>query len=292
MLSQSGTALFTGSWDKSVIMWNTETREPLQTFLGHSDFVKSLAYIPSSPTGLLLSGSADTTIMIWEEVSGARFQTLQGHRRAVTDIAVDPLSDPTVAFDVYSAGSEPDIYKWSVCIGGASAYEVPGGRVVEHDTSVYKIRFTGEDLDMWTASADCTARRIDRTTKKADTVLKHPDFVNDVIVDHSGKWVITACRDEEVRLWDTSTGTLVHVFEGHYNEVTKLALVGSDLLVSVSIDGTVRRWSLRPKDLQAFIDEKKQSNQNSEDIDKITSPTLLTAEEEAELLELMEDSDV
>lgn len=291
MLAPSGNILFTGSWDKSIIMWNTETRESLQTFLGHGDFIKSLAYIPSLPTGLLLSGSSDSTIIIWEEISGSRFQTLQGHRRAVTDIAIDPLSDPTEAYDVYSAGSTPDIHHWKICPGGALATQVEGGTISEHETSVYRVRFTGEDLDMWTASADGTAKRIDRTTKKADTTLKHPDFVNDVLVDHSGRFVITACRDDQIRVWDAASGKLVHTFEGHFNEVTKLALAGMSVLVSASIDGTIRRWSLKPQDLEKHIGQPKPplKKATTEEIDKKDQPIELTEEEERELLELMED---
>src|SRR5690606_1596173 len=104
-LDQAGGILFTGSWDRSIIMWNTETREALMTFLGHTDFVKCLSYIPSLPTGFLLSGSADKSIIVWEVTSGARFQALMGHKGAVQDVIVDPLSDPTTYYELYSAGS-------------------------------------------------------------------------------------------------------------------------------------------------------------------------------------------
>lgn len=146
---------------------------------------------------------------------------------------------------------------------------------------------------MWTASADKTARRIDRHSGKSDMVLPHPDFVNDVLVDSSGRWVITACRDEEVRVWDSASGQLHHVFEGHFEEVTKLALVGSTV-VSASIDGTVRTWSIEPKELQKFVEKRKQVGtpqelKMEEDPAVKKGGTQLTEEEERELLELMED---
>jgi hypothetical protein len=39
---------------------------------------------------------------------------------------------------------------------------------------------------------------------KANLTLEHPDFVRDVVVYETGGWVVTACRDEEVRVWNRS----------------------------------------------------------------------------------------
>lgn len=73
-----------------------------------------------------------------------------------------------------------------------------------------------------------------------------------------------------------------------------LAIVGSkqDTVVSVSIDGTIRRWSLRHDNLLKAIEEKKEREQGKE---KEKAPekneSLLTIEEERELAELMEEED-
>jgi hypothetical protein len=61
--------------------------------------------------------------------------------------------------------------------------------------------------------------------------------------------------------------------------------------VSVSIDGTVRRWGLRKQDMNQYEEEvKKVMNGEVEDGAK-KGEGMLTAEEEAELAELMDDSD-
>jgi hypothetical protein len=58
---------------------------------------------------------------------------------------------------------------------------------------------------MWTASADKTAKCLVRADGwKANLSLDHPDFVRDILVDEAGGWVVTACRDEEVRVWNRS----------------------------------------------------------------------------------------
>lgn len=81
------------------------------------------------------------------------------------------------------------------------------------------------------------------------------------------------------------TGELHHTFSGHYEEVTGLVLVGSTV-VSVSIDGTVRQWSLQPSELQKAVELAKKGPVDEE---KQNTETALTEEEERELAELMGD---
>jgi WD40 repeat protein len=151
---------------------------------------------------------------------------------------------------------------------------------------------------LWTASLDKTARHLVRSRDWAeDTVLTHPDFVRDVVVDNEGGWVITACRDEEVRVWDASSGKLACVYSGHYEEVTGLALIDAvegqvgTRVVSVSIDGTVRVWSLDPAEIRRTREEADRAGemQPEEDVKDEPKTSMLTAEEEAELADLMDD---
>lgn len=210
-MSGDGKTLFGGSWDKTITSWDVETRVKKNVFKGHTDFVKSLLYIPCAPgsrytPGLLLSGSSDTDILIWNTLTGERLHVLKGHTRAVGTLAVDPIESTSETAIVYAAGSERDIRQWKISLTDVSTSSEADNPILEHDTSVYTIKFTGEDWDFWSASADFTARRIDvrssskKSGERSDMVLKHPDYVNDVLV--AGKWVITACRDEEVRVWD------------------------------------------------------------------------------------------
>jgi len=106
-------------------------------------------------------------------------------------------------------------------------------------------------------------------------------------------WVVTACRDENVRLWDCATGKLVHVFEGHFDEVTGLAVVGEGgwTVVSAGIDGTIRRWSVKPGEVQLAIKEAKERAEKGAGDEEVQQERMLTEEEERELEELMEDSD-
>ncbi|KAJ9641868.1 hypothetical protein H2199_005081 [Coniosporium tulheliwenetii] len=304
-LEVSPRTLYAGCWDKSTWSWNANTRAPLRRFTGgHTDFVKAVICLRLSGRDILISGGADAVIVVWDARSGEKLYRLQGHVRGILSLAIDPASLRSGAEDqrngveeasvtLFSGSSDREIRRWRLTASGgheladdAATGPVP---ILAHETSVNALRFDA-DGDLWTASADKSAKCLVRERGwEADTALSHPDFVRDVVVDEEGGWVITACRDEEVRVWERGTEKLWHTFSGHFEEVTGLLLVGK-LLVSVSIDATVRKWSLGPQDLQAakLEAEKAQEGEVEEEEPK---ESVLTAEEEAELAELMDDSD-
>lgn len=254
-----------------------------------------------------MSGSADTTIIVWDMSTGRKLHTLKGHARGILDLAIDPASSSEHAITLFSADSVRDIRRWRISLSEAN--ELPEEPIRAHETSVNRLRFEeavlGDadedvDADLWTASSDNTAQHLVRSRAwAADTVLTHPDFVRDVVVDQDAGYVVTACRDEEVRVWNASSGDLVCILSGHYEEVTGLALIpGADgqrakRVVSVSIDGTVRTWSLDAAELQKIKEEAdRQANGTAEtEEEEEVKGSMLTAEEEAELAELMGSDD-
>lgn len=62
-------------------------------------------------------------------------------------------------------------------------------------------------------------------------------------------------------------------------------------MVSISIDNTVRKWSLRPVDLTKAVEKKIQEQEIKEEPVEEKKECSLTEEEERELAELMDDDD-
>ncbi|KAF4187520.1 hypothetical protein CNMCM7927_003993 [Aspergillus lentulus] len=285
--SPNGKLLFAGCWDKTIWSWDVASGQPQHRYEGHTDFVRSV--ISSSLRGqdLLISGGADAQILVFDIASRKRLYTLKGHAKGVQDLIMDPTSlDPeSKSLVVFSAGSDREIRCFDITSGSQDLTAMDP--LLPHDTSVYKL-FFDNDGDLWTASADKTAKCLVREDGwKANLTLSHPDFVRDVVVYEQGGWVITACRDEEVRVWNRSTGQLYHTFSGHFEEVTGLVLIGSTV-VSVSIDATIRQWSLRPDDLRTAVEKAKRSKAEEEESEH-NPESMLTEEEERELAELMNE---
>ena len=289
--------VFAGGWDKQITRFNLIQKElssfsstAQASYKAHADFLKCLLVVQTPDNQMvLLSGGADGDINIWT-FDGQRLACLRPQSRGIECLALDPFSSPE-APRIFFSTSQREIYTFILpaysAIGRGIVVSDP---IIQHETSVYKLEFD-DDGDLWTASADKTAKRLVRENNfVADTTLAHPDFVRDIVLYRPSGLAITACRDEEVRVWNTGSGQLMHVFSGHFEEVTSLALAGSTIL-SVSIDATLRKWSLAPTDFKKSIEEAK----NPALLDKEPEPTNdfggLTEEEEAELRAMMEEEE-
>ncbi|KAJ8106643.1 hypothetical protein OPT61_g9402 [Boeremia exigua] len=291
-VSPRSDTVYAGCWDKTVWSWTLSTGKLSKRFQGHGDFLKAVLPLFLQDKEVLVSASADASIIVWDAATGNKLHTLKGHTRGILALALDvtdydPKNDSAI---VFSAGSDREIRRWK--IGVASASEAEPSPIIAHETSIDAIHFDS-DGDIWTASADKTAKCLSRGREwNEDSAFEHPDFVRDVAVDEEGGWVVTACRDEEVRVWEKGSGKLHHTFFGHFEEVTGLVLLPGQKLISVSIDATVRQWSLKAQELAKAVKEAE-----DEQLGKIKENEpekkegMMTAEEEAELAELMEDSD-
>lgn len=230
-------------------------------------------------------------------------------------------------FTLHAASSDPEIRRWKFEAdeNNIKLKRPSAPKALMHDTSVNGLYFSPQlphfpmkasDLPEWlddegsrlfTASSDKTARSFTSSPIlniatpvewTSDLTLTHPDFVRAIIFDPLSNLIVTACRDEDVRVFDADTAKLVHTWRGHFEEVTALALIKSDTgrgndVVSVSIDGTVRCWSLDVGVMGAARKrEVEQGEVVGEEKEEKGKGLELTAEEEAELAELMgEDSD-
>lgn len=148
-------------------------------------------------------------MILWNTADGRILHVLNSHVRGIQDLTVDPMSleEGEHLPTIFSAGSDRAIIPFALASDGKNSQV--SEPIIEHQTSVYKL-FFDEDGDLWTASADKTARCLDRESGwKTNLSLEHPDFVKDVVVDERRGWVITACRDEEVRIWNRAVSNYI-----------------------------------------------------------------------------------
>ncbi|KAI9014351.1 WD40-repeat-containing domain protein [Phycomyces nitens] len=104
-----GNSLVSGSLDKTLKIWQLGTNEgrgygvdrdrskgPCKnTFVGHKDFVLSVACTPDG--SWVVSGSKDRGVQFWDPRTGQTQFMLQGHKNSVISVAISPSGRPVFA---------------------------------------------------------------------------------------------------------------------------------------------------------------------------------------------------
>jgi WD40 repeat protein len=65
--SPDGRTLASAGADHTLRIWDAATGQPVQTLLGHEDWVRDVSYSPDGRT--LASASNDRTVKIWDAVT-------------------------------------------------------------------------------------------------------------------------------------------------------------------------------------------------------------------------------
>ena len=77
--------IVSGSEDYIINIWNVITGKLINTLVGHTDSVYSVAW--SRKDKKIVSGSGDATVKIWNAVTGKLINTLRGHTDSVYSVA-------------------------------------------------------------------------------------------------------------------------------------------------------------------------------------------------------------
>jgi WD40 repeat protein len=139
-----------------------------------------------------------------------------------------------------SAGYDNRVILWD-CGSGVPRAVAQG----MHDHLVNHCEFSADGGLLVSASSDYSARIWSVPTLRLCALLTgHEDDVDMATFSPDGQWVGTCALDRKVRVFDLQ-GRCHHTFAGHTgNIISLLWRPDGQHLVSSSVDGTVREWSL------------------------------------------------
>jgi dipeptidyl aminopeptidase/acylaminoacyl peptidase len=103
--SPDGSTVASGSYDKTVRLWDAATGEERQKLEGHDSGVNAVAFSPDGKT--VASGSYDKTVRLWDAATGEERQKLEISRRVQSVAFSDDGSSLETNIGRLDLGTEP-----------------------------------------------------------------------------------------------------------------------------------------------------------------------------------------
>src|SRR5262249_38275361 len=77
-------------------------------------------------------------------------------------------------------------------------------------------------------------------------VRSHDDWVIDASVSNDGELVVSASSDRSAGVWWARSARPIAILQGHRHQVTRALFAPDGKVVTASLDGNLRVWSVRP----------------------------------------------
>ncbi|RKK89120.1 Vegetative incompatibility protein HET-E-1 [Fusarium oxysporum] len=242
VFSPDGQRLASGSWDKTVKVWDATTGKCQATLEGHGSLVWSVAFSPDGQR--LASGSGDATVKVWDAMTGQCQATLLGHGDWVRSVAFSPDGQR-----VASASDDKTVKIWDATMGQCQA------TLEGHGSLVRSVAFSPDGQRLASGSDDKTIKIWDATTGKCQATLKSHGFpVTTVAFSPDGQRVASGSGDAKVKIWDATTGQCQTTLEGYDDWIESVAFSpNGQCVASGSWDKTVKIWDATTGQCQATL---------------------------------------
>jgi WD40 repeat protein len=191
--SPDGSTLASGSWDKTIKLWQVQATCLSATLVGHRLGVNTLAFHPHEK--YLASGGLDSEVILWDWESKELLQRLGGHRRAVTALAFSPDGQWLASG---SADGTIQLWKYS-----RQQFELE--KVLSaHSWTVSSLIFNPTNNYLFSASWDHTIKAWDVTSaQEVETLKGHTDSVTAIALDEADRVLVSGSCDRTIRVWES-----------------------------------------------------------------------------------------
>lgn len=265
--SPDNTRVVSTGLDFQTIIWDVATGTIIRSLAGHQDIATSAAFSPDGR--MILSGSKDTLLILWDAETGQEIRRLEGHTSRIRNIAFTPdgtrvLTAAREAF-VWDLATGQIIHRLELPTAIRAMALTPDGKMAvsgatDGSLTVWNIE-TGEILNQFAQNLEIDALEffpdgqtfvlgaetgeVELWEIGAGEVFQrlsgHSDAVLNVAISADGKQIVSASKDQTLRLWNVTPPTKLQTWVAHDNRITSVHIVDT-WLYSTSLDGTVKVW--------------------------------------------------
>ncbi|ETN97388.1 G-protein beta WD-40 repeats containing protein, partial [Reticulomyxa filosa] len=91
VIGGNGYTICSGSWDKTIRIWDIDTTKQFNVFKGHTSYVRGVKYGSNELVNTILSGSEDKSVRLWDIRSSKQIQVFNGHTNTVWSVEYPPF---------------------------------------------------------------------------------------------------------------------------------------------------------------------------------------------------------
>lgn len=207
--SPDGKQLATGSFDKTVRLWETSSGKAIRTLAGHQDLVLGVAF---STTGKqVASASSDKTARIWDPATGKELFVLK-HPNLVDAVAFNQAGT-----QLATAGHDGILRFWDTA-KGTQIREVKA-HTTANLQAIYCLAWDKDGKQIATGGLDQSIKLWEAATGKLVREFKaykpkefeqgHREGIFAVAISPDGKQLASAGSDRMLKIWTIADGKMI-----------------------------------------------------------------------------------
>jgi len=242
VFSPDGKLALTGAADKTMRLWDVETRRCSRLFFCYTG-IDVLGIAWSLNQLRALSAANDGIIRLWD-IAGSSSCLFAGHKGSINDVAFSADNHYGV-----SCGEDKTIRLWDLETGNCISI------LIGHSKSVNTVVWSADQQSILSGSYDNDVRMWDVETARCLRIFKgHTDYISCLAWSNNRNQALSGSEDNTLRLWDVETGNCLRIFEGHTNGIRSLAWSSDQrYILSGANDGTVRLWDVEAGRCQRIL---------------------------------------